>query len=161
MKFSIRKTKEFTWLWICIHFWSPVVNFSYWITHPWKYPGVWLEKRRIRKRVHNINDVQRELRKIKWAEDQLGDWVPWISTFLARSKRDDDDGAAVYGQWLLKTIQIDSEIVRLKGPSGSRAVCLSKTGAFMTDKHRLIRVKPPAMDFIMEYYNNKYTDIVK
>jgi hypothetical protein len=94
--------------------WSQAVNCWLWIT---KYRGAlygacyWLAL--IKEHTYTLNDIQRELKAFHWTEDKYLDYFPWVRTLAASGFRDDCDGAAVYGGFLLSCIGIKSRKVKL------------------------------------------------
>lgn len=100
--------------------WSAVINAALWIG---PYRGKWGTTStllaQIKARTKTIADIRRELKAFDWTQDSFLDWQPWTHTIIQESFKDDCDGAAVYGKYLLSCLGIESRRVKLLDPCGT------------------------------------------
>lgn len=140
---------------------SFIMNVLFWVLHFYKLPGAICRKRKISKGMRGISDLRKELAGFVWTKDDVMDWTPWVITFIARDKRDDCDGAAIYGLFLLECLGVGGSILHLRGPSCGHAVCVSNSGMFMVSNRDVVRVKGRVDDFVLRYFGGKYTHILR
>jgi hypothetical protein len=144
-------------------------NLAFWLTHFWRLPAALREKKRVRMSVlaAGIPAVEREVKRWSPRSDKGGDWRPWVVTYLARGRRDDCDGAAVFGQWLLGLAGHPADIWSLKGPSSRHAVAVARDLSWWVTNDELLRLpataKPAWKEHIMRAWEPRahYTEMIR
>ena len=139
---------------------SFIVNLIYWLFHILKLKSVLENKNNIKDTVVNITDVQNQMKKFKWTKDTLFDWSPWVLTILNNDYKDDCDGAANLGKFLLNNIGIKSSVINLYG-DGGHAVCISKDKKIMISNNEVVKLDPKNWKSdIFKSFNNRYNIII-
>ena len=144
------------WVYIECPAWSFLVNCGYWLFHIHQIKGALAEKKKIKARCRTLVAVRLELAMFEWKKDSLKDWTPWVITIINNNFRDDCDGAAVYGRWLLKNIGIKSKILHLRGKTG-HDVCVTADKKWMVSNDTLADISGKD---VLEYFNGKYKTII-
>lgn len=107
--------------------------------------------------VRSVADVKNIMMKFQWRKDSPLDWRPWIITIVNNQLRDDCDGAAVLGQWLLAKLGISSRLYRLKGEPVNHIICVSDAHDLMISNNQVIPLNPKQWQKDIEtMFANKY-----
>ncbi|MBC8427316.1 MAG: hypothetical protein H8D97_00345 [Proteobacteria bacterium] len=115
-----------------------LMNILYWVGHFNKLSEAKEYKRSIE--VRSIENIKYYVNMFKWKEDRPWNWTPWIITLCARRLEDDCDGAAELGKWLLSKINIDSNLIVLKGSEGNHIICIDKNKTFMITNNQFVTI---------------------
>lgn len=113
--------------------------------------------------IYTLTDIADFMKTFKWTADKYIDWKPWVHTIFANNMKDDCDGAAVLGKWLLGKMGIDARIVKLwkTGKSEGHTICVSKDDKIMISNNDVIDLNPLVWkDKVISYHKNAY-DIVR
>jgi len=152
-------------LWIIILYpiWSFIINSLYWLFHIHQLKKVLvIKKNKLRSSVHSIKDVKKIMSNFKWTKDNFKDWTPWLITIINRDLKDDCDGAAILGKWLLKQINIKSSIYYLYGKNCGHAICISSDKSLFISNHQVLYLtKINWKHKILKRFDYKYNQIVK
>lgn len=90
--------------------WSFIINFIYWCFHIFQLKKTIIKKQSLLFKVKKISDIQNIMKDFKWRKDNITDWTPWVLTIINNNLKDDCNGAATLGKFLLKFINIKSKI---------------------------------------------------
>jgi len=126
-------------------------NVFFWIFHPHKLCQTlrvkkMIEETAVRYRPESnlrIVFVREEIRRWNPIRDKVGDWRPWVITFLARGRKDDCDGAAIFGKWLFELIGYEADIYSLMSESGSHAIAVTRATSgvrYLVTNNELLRI---------------------
>ena len=159
---TINKGFDAVW-WI----WSQCVNSWMWIT---KYRGAlygacyWLAL--IKERTKTLDDIRRELKAFHWTADKYFDYFPWVRTLAASGFRDDCDGAAVYGGFLLSCIGIKSRRVKLIATNDTwrfwqwygHIIQVSNDNKYFISNNDLVEITGEWKQFVKDYFYQRGLD---
>ncbi len=137
-------------------------NILYWIIHIFNLNKTLKEKKRIKKEIRTVDDVIKIVNSFKWRKETI-DWFPWIITIINARMKDDCDGAAILGKWLLENIGIESEVLHLFKSNWieGHAICVSKDKKIMISNQNFISINPNNWKFdVLKMFDFKYKYII-
>lgn len=105
----IRASRPFKWIV------SQIMNVAWCVWHINRCIGIegsiWAIEDIVKEK--KIDGVKLIMSRIEWRADKIFDWYPWLKTIVANEYRDDCDGAAVLGKWLLEQAGYEACIFHL------------------------------------------------
>lgn len=148
---------------------STLVNSVYWVFHIHQLKKTLVEKKELKTNIKTLLDVGIEITKFTWSEDKpkFIDWNPWIITFINRNKKDDCDGAAVYGKWLFKCVGFKASLYRLISSKSAHIIAITEDKKYMISNNVIMNIGIFIKEgtsweqFVLDWFNNKYTKIYK
>ena len=91
--------------------------------------------------IETFDDVKDLQSQFEWVEDKVVDWRPFILAMFMKDLKDDCDGAATLGKWLLKQIGIKSNFYRLsKSISEGHFIVISKDKKIIISNARIYEI---------------------
>lgn len=127
----------------CIKFiFSFMANIIFWIFNFYKIRKAIKLKNEYKKSIRTITNVRAALKKFTWTKDKLFDWRPWSITMFARDFKDDCDGAASFGKFLLKCIKMKSSFYRLTTEGAGHLVTVSDNKKYLISNNRIYEIMP-------------------
>jgi len=139
---------------------SIIMNLRYW----WNKWDKWkdaTEKMDID--VYNLQDVAHIMSTFKWTPDKYVDWKPWVHTIFANDMKDDCDGAAVLGKWLLGKIGFEARIVKLwkTGSNEGHSICVTADNTIMVSNNDVMNINPNHWNKDVRVFHRNLYDIVQ
>lgn len=144
---------------------STVINIIYLIMHMKSIISA-ITKMKVFKStlIKSLTEVELVQSKFEWVKDKPIDWRPWSIVMFMKDFKDDCDGAAVLGRWLLKQIGIKSSFYRLYSKDSAHLVTVSYGKRILISNSQVFELKKgdwenQVLDICSEQTGTDYIDI--
>lgn len=123
--------------------WDIIINIMFLLKHKSEISSALITLKETKESVKDFNDVKEIQSRFEWTEDKTVDWRPCILVMFMKDLKDDCDGAATLGKWLLKQIGVKSDFYRLsKSISEGHFIVISKDKTKVISNSTIYEISP-------------------